>query len=417
MPEITLEIVPAVVIPTHLTGEVQSKLAYVDQGIAKAVVSADGLHITLHLHQQPNSAERSRLEEKVQRVVTSLARGAIQPKVQVLEDFMDRPVRYHQDPNDVLLARGEMSQEAQGIFTLGPLVTRLIEFFENQFLGLAASFNAAPYRFPTLIPARYLERVNYFRAFPHSLSFATHLREDLDVIDDFAQHAACDHEHLLGALNTSAESFAPIQTLLSPAVCYHLYFSLADKPLPGGQLVATAVGNCFRYESFNLRSLERLWNFTMREIIFVGSKDFVLQNRELARQEMAQRLEKIGLAYRVESANDPFFIGEFRKQAAFQSAFQLKYEIRASLPFKNATLAVGSYNYHQDFFGRNLNISLPDGSGAPAGAPVHTGCVAFGLERMAYAFLAQFGPEPANWPAVVRDWIKTSAAPQNPGGA
>jgi hypothetical protein len=402
MPEITLDIIPAVAIPSHLTGEVQSKLAYVDQGIVRAVVSADGLHITLHLLQQPEEAQRTQLEEKVQRVVTSLARGAIQPKVQVLEDFMDRPVHYYQDPNDALLESGEMSQEAQGIFALGPLVTRVIEYFESQFLGLASSFSAAPYRFPTLIPARYLERVNYFRAFPHSLSFATHLREDLDVIDDFAQHAACDHETIPGGLNTPAGSFAPIQALLSPAVCYHLYFSLADHPLPGGQLAATAVGNCFRYESFNLRSLERLWNFTMREIIFVGSKDFVLQNRELARQEMSQRLAQIGLAYRVESANDPFFIGEFRKQAAFQSAFQLKYEIRASLPFKSSTLAVGSYNYHQDFFGRNLNISLPDGS------PVHTGCVAFGLERMAYAFLAQFGLQPEKWPAPVRSWFEAS---------
>jgi seryl-tRNA synthetase len=112
---------------------------------------------------------------------------------------------------------------------------------------------------------------------------------------------------------------------------------------------------------------------------------------------MAQTLEEIGLAYRVESANDPFFIGEFRKQAAFQSAFQLKFEIRARLPFKDSTLAVGSYNYHQDFFGRNLEISLSDGS------PAHTGCIAFGLERIAFAFLAQYGLDPAGWPQVVRE--------------
>ena len=132
--------------------------------------------------------------------------------------------------------------------------------------------------------------------------------------------------------------------------------------MSGGQLVATAVGNCFRYEAINLTSLERLWNFTMREVIFVGPKEFVLENREIARERMRSVFEQIGLAYRVESANDPFFIGEFRKQAAFQSAFQLKFEIRARLPFKDRTLAVGSYNYHQDFFGRNLNITLPDGT-------------------------------------------------------
>jgi len=296
-----------------------------------------------------------------------------------------------------LLARGEMFQEANGVYTLGPLVTRLIQFFEEQFIELADSFGAAPYRFPTLIPARYLERVNYFRAFPHSLTFVTHLRENLDAIDDFSQHAACD-EH---GLTTPPESFAKFQMLLSPAVCYHLYFSLADKPLPGGQLAATAVGNCFRYESINLASLERMWNFTMREVIFVGPKEFVLQNRETGRERMRAFFEEIGLAYRVESANDPFFIGEFKKQAAFQSAFQLKFEIRARLPFKDGTLAVGSYNYHQDFFGRSLNITLPDGS------PAHTGCIAFGLERIAFAFLAQYGLDAAKWPEAVRKGVRS----------
>ena len=387
-----LTFVPAVPIPDYLVGEVQSKLAYVDETIENARVSTSGDRIELKLRQPENAERQTELQEKVQRVVISMAKGAFKPKIQILEDHLDRPVPYHKDPMRELSTRGEISQEANGIFSLGPLLTRLIDYFESRFLELADSFGAAPYRFPTLIPAKYLERVNYFHAFPHSLTFATHLREDLDAIDHFAQNAACD-EH---GLNSPPESFAQVQALLSPAVCYHLYFSLADRPLPGGQIAATAVGNCFRYEAINLVSLERLWNFTMREIIFVGPKDYVLENREQGRQRMERILEEIGLAYRVESANDPFFIGEFRKQAAFQSAFQLKFEIRARLPFRDSTLAVGSYNYHQDFFGRSLNITLPDGSAA------HTGCVAFGLERMAFAFLAQFGLDTENWPASVR---------------
>jgi len=84
------------------------------------------------------------------------------------------------------------------------------------------------------------------------------------------------------------------------------------------------------------------------KLSFVGTKEFVLDNRESARKRMEKKFEEMGLSYKVESANDPFFVGEY-KQAAFQNAFQLKYEIRASLPFKQSTLAVGSYNYHQDF--------------------------------------------------------------------
>ena len=394
MPEFTYEFTASEVVPEFLVGEVQSKLAYVDEDINKATVSPAGDRITLHLRQSPDKQRLAELEEKTQRVVLSMVKGAYKPKVQVLEDHLDRPVPYSLDPHIELAARGEISQETQGVFALGPLVSRLINYFERRFVELADSFEAAPYRFPTLIPARYLERVKYFQAFPHSLTFATHLREDLDAIDHFAQNAACQHD---GALNMPLDTFSPIQMLLSPAVCYHLYFALADQSLPQGKVVVTAVGNCFRYESINLSSLERLWNFTMREVIFIGEKEFVLENREIARQRMSSVFEEIGLAYRVESANDPFFIGEFRKQAAFQSAFQLKFEVRARLPFKDSTLAVGSYNYHQDFFGRHLNMTLPDGS------PAHTGCVAFGLERMAYAFLAQYGFDSRDWPAAVRE--------------
>lgn len=387
-----LTIIPSQVIPAHLIGEIQSKLAYADERIRVARVAADGASITLEIVGEPDESARGELNDKVERILALMLRTP-KPKIEILEDYLHRPTPYQCDPMPELLARGEVSQEATGIYTLGPLLSRLINFFEREFLGLADSFDAQPYRFPTLIPARYLERVNYFRAFPHSLTFVTHQRADLDAIDHFAAHAACDHR---GHLNIPNERFAQIQTLLSPAVCYHLYFALADKPLPAEALTATAVGNCFRYESTNLNSLERLWNFTMREVIFVGSKDFVLESRETARKRMQTVFEKIGLAYRVESANDPFFIGEFRKQAAFQSAFQLKFEIRAALPFKQSTLAVGSYNYHQDFFGRNLNITLPNGS------PIHTGCVAFGLERIAFAFVAQFGLDTTMYPEFVQ---------------
>jgi seryl-tRNA synthetase len=377
-------------IPDYLTGEIAAKLAYVDEAIQKGSVSPDGRKISLQVKMDMGRSQRDEIVRKARQVVDGILGNAFKPHVQVLEDHLYRKTCSTNDPMEALLEKGEISREANGVYAFGPLLTKLIAYFETLFTDLAASFDAKPYRFPTLIPAGYLERVNYFHAFPHSLSFATHLREDLDVIQAFSSHARCENE----VLSTGMESFARIQTLLSPAVCYHLYFMFADRDLPADHLAATAVGSCFRYESSNLVSLERLWNFTMWEVIFMGSKQYVLDSREAARKRMEDKLGQLGFAYRVESANDPFFIGEF-KQAAFQTAFQLKYEIRAALPFKNSTLAVGSYNYHQDFFGRSLNIHLPDGGF------VHTGCAAFGLERMAYAFLAQFGMDPRDWPMVI----------------
>lgn len=378
-----LEVEAPLPIPDFLVGEVRSKMAYVDSHILAA--SVEPTRVVLEL--APGFVAEE-VRDKVSRAVRLMAEGARKPRAKVVEDRLDVAVPFAEDPLPLLRERGELFEEAGGIATCGPLLTRLIDYFEGEFLGLARSFEALPYRFPSLVPARWLNRVGYFNAFPHSLGFVSHLQEDLDGIDRFAAEACCEGHRLV----LPEGSLAAPQTLLSPAVCYHLYFALADKPLPGGSLTATAVGHCFRYEGINLRDLERLWNFQMREIIFVGPAEWVLAQRQAGMERMQERLHQWGLAYRVETANDPFFIGEFQKQAAFQTAFQLKYEIRARLPFRGSTLAVGSYNFHQDFFGRHLNITLPDGT------PASTGCVAFGLERLALAFLAQFGLDPAGWP-------------------
>jgi hypothetical protein len=46
-----------------------------------------------------------------------------------------------------------------------------------------------------------------------------------------------------------------------------------------------------------------------------------------------------------------------------------------------------------------IEITLPEGS------PAHTGCIAFGLERIAFAFLAQYGLDIQLWPETVRKAI------------
>jgi seryl-tRNA synthetase len=378
-------------VPPFLTGDLQSRLAYVDESLERASVAPEGDRVVLGFAGAPDSAKVQAVEAKVRRVIEAMVRGAVRPREKVLEDHLDRPVPFAADPMPALTQRGEVVPEAKGVAILGPQMTRLMDFFEGAFVDLARSFGARPYRFPTLISAALLDRVEYFRSFPHSITFAAHLRSDLDVIENFSEAAHIEQE----ALHVDRASFSPITTVLSPAVCFHYYGALSGTRLDEG-VCATAVGNCFRYESSNLVSLERLWNFTMREIIFVGAKDFVLGSREEARKRVAPLLEAWGLAYRVEGASDPFFVGEFKRQTAFQSAFQLKYEIRALVPHRGGTLAVGSYNYHQDFFGRHLDIRLADDT------PASTGCVAFGLERLAYAFLAQHGLEPARWPEAVR---------------
>jgi hypothetical protein len=79
----------------------------------------------------------------------------------------------------------------------------------------------------------------------------------------------------------------------------------------------------------------------------------------------------------------------------FQLSSETKYELSALLP-GNGRIAIGSFNYHSDFFGRAFDISLP------GGGPMHSVCIAFGLERWVEAFFAQFTTDPAAWPAAMR---------------
>lgn len=55
-----------------------------------------------------------------------------------------------------------------------------------------------------------------------------------------------------------------------------------------------------------------------------------------------------------------------------------------------------SFNYHRDHFGLTWKMNAADGN------PAHTGCVAFGMDRLAVALFHTHGIDISNWPARVR---------------
>jgi hypothetical protein len=377
-------------VPHPLVGDFLSKLHYVSEELAGFEIDMEGrAHVRFRLREgatQDPAVIAARIAETAQKMSRSYRAGG----EKVLASRLDRDVPFADDPHPVLEATDELTRYGAGRFGLGPRLSALTTFFDRRIADLARDFPARTYQFPSLIGADTLDRCRYIKSFPHSLNFVAHLREDLGAIQHFAQnvkwtgdHLACSHEDLAG-----------IKTLLSPSVCFHYYAWLHDRQLAEPTSI-TAIGKCFRYESGNLGGLERLWDFSMREVIFVGPREHVLAERQRALELTMTLLDEWGLRYEIKSATDPFFIDDFATQATFQMAFDLKFEIRAALPYKQGSLAAGSFNYHQDFFGRSFNIT--DSSGGP----VHTGCIGFGLERLALAFLAQYGFDSRRWPASV----------------
>ena len=259
-------------------------------------------------------------------------------------------------------------------------------------------FGAREDAYPALIPTAILHRCGYLTSFPNAASMVTHLVEDVDAIERFRE--ANRGAPTLTIPDPTALSHAA--ACLAPAVCYHLYPTLEGAQL-ARPLVVTAMGRCFRYESRNMRGLERLWDFEMREVIFCGAEPTVRALREDLISLAAIEAGELDLDLSIESATDPFFSSEYAQKTYWQAKSDLKLELLLALPpddrGRPRATAAASFNLHDDHFGRTFAITTDDG------APAFSGCAAWGLARWVLAGFAQHGLDPERWPAAWRSEV------------
>ncbi|MBZ5619990.1 MAG: hypothetical protein LAQ69_14895 [Acidobacteriia bacterium] len=249
----------------------------------------------------------------------------------------------------------------------GPFVT-LCCYFDAAFQALARRRGARPHAYPGMVSRQLLERFEYFSSFP-------------------------------GVATSAGDGY-----VLPPAVCYHTYEFLAGRELEAHPYRVTAVGRCSRFEGERLTgSPECLWSFTMRELVFFGSDQEVARERKALMRSIAGLLRTAGMTGTLAPATDPFFLGESRGKLLLQKLKELKHELRAPIR-AGADLAIASFNHHEDFFTRRMNIRLANG------VPANSGCAAFGIERWSYAFVCQNGLEIDCWPDPVRRFVERHEA-------
>lgn len=381
MPTASLEIPRN--LPTDISEEMAKRACYCDPDITGCRFDAsDGrLHLTLR-----NGDQTEAVLGKVARLVEQMQTERLSLTPSVLKERKSSRGEVDSEVAARLTRDGDLAGEGVGVVARSGKLLALLERLDRLFVTIAVeAFGAEVKEYNTLMPAEYLRRAGYFSAFAHSLTFAFHLQEDFNLLDGFAKR----HREGADLQFEGLQEMATPEYCLSPAVCYHAYGALMNRRLDGddnGLHVQTAGGRCFRYESNNITDLDRLWEFSMREIIFIGERDRVLGAREKAIGLVWRLTEQLDLSARLETATDPFFATDFRSLRYFQLANELKYEL--SLPIGNdKSVAVASFNYHESFFGRNFDIRTSDNQ------KVHTGCAAFGLERLALAILAQHGFE------------------------
>jgi seryl-tRNA synthetase len=227
-------------------------------------------------------------------------------------------------------------------------VATLVNWLNDQFLKMAMDAGAKQVDIQDSIEKSLLERAGYFESFS-----AHRLVKTLD-----------------GKLQT-------------PAACYQCYPFLSGRGLREAELW-TCSATCGRNEAE--KGMGRLRTFHMREIVLVGSADWVHQERRRWMEKVSVFARSLGLDVELAPASDSFFdAGEAHGRKLMQQLKQLKFEMLVRMGQAASGLAIASFNLHERFFSERFGLHLQGGEKA------YTGCIAFGLERWALALVAELG--------------------------
>ncbi|MER5638947.1 hypothetical protein ABT095_18530 [Kitasatospora sp. NPDC002227] len=252
-----------------------------------------------------------------------------------------------------------------GLVPLDPAHTALLRGLDTLLTGLAEQLAAPEVTGPPLLPAEGLARLDYFRNFPHlGVSAGQFTPEGFDAL---AAGAA-----------PGEQALRPTGYLLPSATCYGLLLSLAGQDVGEQGLRVSAAGRCFRNET-HYDGLRRLWGFTMREVLYLGSKDGAVQHLEQGAEFVLALAGRLGLELTRATADDPFY-DKGGSRARLMKLDPVKHEFSAP----DGT-AIASVNRHRNFFGERLDIR------AGGQGPAYSACVAFGVERWVHAMILAHG--------------------------
>jgi seryl-tRNA synthetase len=247
-------------------------------------------------------------------------------------------------------------------------------------------------RFPPVMSRAQLERHGYLKSFPNLLGAVSCLCGDERHVRGVVQRFVEGGEDWTPALQ-------PADLVLAPAACYPVYpLAAARGPVPAEGLTFDVAADCFRREPST--DIDRFQSFRMREYVRIGTQAQIQAFREAWVERATGLADRLGLSYRVDLASDPFFgrAGALVAQAQIEQA--LKFELLVPVRSAESPTACMSFNYHQDHFGLTWGLKSADGEVA------HTGCVAFGMDRLAVALFATHGPNLEAWPATVREALR-----------
>ena len=233
------------------------------------------------------------------------------------------------------------------------LMKKIEEIFRNE----VVKRGALEYYVPSLLEGEVLEKCGYFRSFPQHLTVPAFVKNDY-------------YEQIVKKRKVDGSQLGACNLFLTPSACLGLYPMLEGKEV--NDKIFTMHVNVFRYEDGRFDGKVRFWDFNVREVVFVGSNEYV--NHMMSEfKEITQKIaDDIGVPMTITRAVDIFYPTlENKIKKRFQNKNDLKAEMISKICGKE--VALGSFNYHNNHFSMPFHF---DQNGKIVSA-----CIGYGLQR------------------------------------
>ena len=377
----------------EVAGDIEKESVFVSPQIERIIVDSEGKTARLILRPGADMAEAA---DKARRYLDVMVKQVTGFEIKVFVETKRKDTGdYQRGVNEGLVARGWMHDYGKGQVAYTGPVLKLAQLINEKSGELyKAAFNAQDGHYPAMIDADTLHKCGYFDSHPNAVTFVGNVVEDFDAIEEFRRANSCSE----GAHLPAQEHIHIDGMCLNPAACFPCYPTLTGRHFQEGECYS-CLGRVFRYESRNINGLDRLYEFNVRELVFVGDENYMRDCRAKALPIIEELAGFMDIDCQVQTATDPFFATVSAAKKFWQAAQEVKCEIKIPALGSDGSvkqLACGSINIHGNFFGKRFGFTCANGE------PAQTGCVGLGIERWVLAAFTQHGFEPQRWPDAVR---------------
>lgn len=328
------------------------------------------------------------LEAIIKYIITKIGKPLINKESEIIFSNTSGVSSFKKNTWKELVKQGMVHDFGNGHVAYKGLFLELIHAVDSLFQCLAGKLKAIPIHLPNFIRWDCIKKLGSIEEYPHRLFFLSSLVSDIDKMEEFQTAALSGHWNSMQYLSSPGYC-------LKTSACSLLYPTIENKSFSQGTYF-TMLGNCARRESLNTTSFERLTEFQMREIVYIGDEPGIKKFFDYSIELFKDIIRHFDLTGHIATASDSFFVSRYNKLKLMLMLGQDKYEAHVFIPETDTTISFASFNNHRNFFSKRFGFTLK-------GKEAVSACIGFGLERLVYGLLNQHGPDRSKILRMIRD--------------